>query len=82
MKEINQFKGVNSIKFYKAFSTVEVCYRYLADIKWHETEFHCKKCCHTKYCKCVKPFSRRSTKCKYDESPTAGTLFDKCKFLL
>lgn len=26
------------------------------------------------------PYSRRCTKCKYDESPTAGTMFDKCKF--
>jgi hypothetical protein len=78
----NQFRGVNSIKFNKAFSTDEDCYRYLAEIKWNETEFHCKKCCHTKYCKGVKPFSRRCMKCKYDESPTAGTLFDKCKFPL
>jgi len=82
MNERNQFKGVNSIKFNKAFSTDEDCFRYLADIKWKETEFQCKKCGHTKYCHGVKPFSRRCMKCKYDESPTAGTLFDKCKFPL
>jgi len=44
MNERNQFKGVSSIKFYKAFSTDEDCYGYLTEIKWHETEFHCKKC--------------------------------------
>lgn len=82
MNERNQFKGVNSIKFNKTFSTDDDCYRYLAEIKWNKTEFHCKKCGHTKYCKGVKPFSRRCMKCKYDESPTAGTLFDKCKFSL
>lgn len=80
MNERNQFKGVNSIKFNKTFSTDEDCYRYLAAIKWNETEFHCKKCGYTKYFKGVKPFSRRCMKCKYDESPTAGTLLDKCKF--
>jgi hypothetical protein len=82
MNEREQFKGVASIRFFRTFSTDESCYKYLADIKWHNTEFHCKKCNHTKYCNGVKPFSRRCTKCKYDESPTAGTLFDKCKFPL
>jgi len=82
MNERNQFKGVNSIKFHNAFSTDEDCYQYLSEIKWNDTEFQCKKCGHTKYCKGVKPFSRRCMKCKYDESPTAGTLFDKCKFPL
>ena len=82
MNERNQFKGVNSIKFYNSFSTNEDCYRYIADIKWNNTEFLCKKCGGTNYCDGVKPFSRRCTKCKYDESPTAGTMFDKCKFPL
>ncbi len=82
MNEQNQFKGVNSIKFYNAFSGDEDCYRYLADIKWCDNSYQCRKCGHTKYCKGVKPFSRRCMKCKYDESPTAGTMFDKCKFPL
>lgn len=82
MNERNQFKGVNSIKFYKAFSTDEDCFRYLADIKWGEPGFICRKCGHSKYYKGVKPFSRRCMKCKYDESPTSCTMFDKCKFPL
>jgi len=82
MNERIQFKGVNSIKFHNAFSTDEDCYRYLADIKWSDTGFLCKKCGHTKYFKGIKPFSQRCMKCKYDESPTAGTMFDKCKFPL
>ncbi len=82
MNERNRFKGVNSIKFNKTFLTDEDCYRYLAEIKWDETAFNCKKCGHTKYGKAVKPYSRRCVKCKYDESPTAGTMFDKCKFSL
>ena len=82
MTERNQFRGVSSIKFHNVFSTDEDCYRYLSDIKWNSTEYHCIKCGYTKYCKGVKPFSRRCMKCKYDESPTAGTMFDKCKFSL
>ncbi len=82
MNDRNKFKGVNSIKFYNTFSTDEDCCRYLADIKWSLTGFLCKKCGHLKYYKGVKPFSRRCMKCKYDESPTAGTMFDKCKFPL
>lgn len=78
----NQFKGVNSIKFHNTFSCDDDCYRYLTDIKWYDNDYQCKKCGHTKYCKGVKPFSRRCMKCKYDESPTAGTMFDKCKFPL
>ena len=82
MNERNQFKGVNSIKFHNTFSGDEDCYRYLADIKWCNNAYQCRKCGYTKYCKGVKPFSRRCMKCKYDESPTAGTMFDKCKFPL
>jgi hypothetical protein len=43
MNEQNQFKGVNSIKFYQAFSTDEDCYRYLADVKWSDTEISLQK---------------------------------------
>ena len=81
MNQRNQFLGVNSIKFHKAFSTDEDCYRYLSEIKW-DKEYQCKKCGHTKFYKGVRAFSRRCMKCKYDESPTAGTMFDKCKFPL
>ena len=53
-------------------------YQYLAEVKWCDIGYQCRKCGHTKYYKGVKPFSRRYMKCKYDESPTAGTMFDKC----
>lgn len=61
------------------FSGDEDCYHYLADVKWCDNGYQCKKCGHTKYCKGVKPFSRRCIKCKYDGSSIAGTMFDKCK---
>lgn len=77
-----KFEGVNSIKFYRAFNDDEACYRYVADIKWNNNVYKCKKCGNDKYCKGRKPYSRRCIKCGFDESPTSGTMFDKCKFPL
>lgn len=71
--------GVNSIRFYKQFQDEQSCYDYLAAVKW-EKGYVCKKCGHTNYCPGRRPSSRRCTRCKYDESPTSGTMFDKCKF--
>jgi hypothetical protein len=73
------FIGVNSIKFNQRFKTDEDCYSYIAAIKW-ENGYSCRKCHNTKYIPGKKPFSRRCSKCKCDESPTAGTMFDKTKF--
>lgn len=77
-----KFTGVNSIKFNRQFQDDAACFEYLAAIKWSDKTYACNKCGHTKYCKGKKPFSRRCIRCRYDESPTAGTMFDKCKFSL
>ncbi|MFH2141206.1 MAG: IS1595 family transposase [Bacteroidota bacterium] len=77
-----RFTGVNSIKFNRRFKDDDDCYKYLASIKWIDENFLCRKCGSDKYCKGKKPFSRRCIKCRYDESPTSGTMFDKCKFSL
>ena len=78
-----KYIGVNSIEFNKYFQTDEDCYRYLSEIKWSiVSPYQCKKCSHNNYGKGKKPYSRRCTKCNYDESPTAGTMFDKMKFPL
>lgn len=81
MESRENFSGVNSIKFNQRFKTDEDCYSYIAAIKW-ENGYRCRKCGHQKYIPGKKPFSRRCLKCKYDESPTAGTMFDKTKFSL
>jgi transposase-like protein len=81
MEMRDKFRGVNSIRFYKRFPDDDACHRYLSEIKW-ESGFLCRKCGHKKYCSGRKPYSRRCTRCKHDESPTAGTMFDKCKFSL
>jgi hypothetical protein len=77
-----KFVGMNSLKFNQEFKGDSNCYQYLAAIKWTSEIYTCKKCWYTKYCIGKKPFSRRCIKCRYDESPTAVTMFDKCKFSL
>lgn len=77
----DKFIGVNSIKFSQRFTNDADCYKYIADIKW-QNGYVCKHCGHTHYYQGEKPYSRRCSKCRYDESPTAGTMFDKLKFPL
>lgn len=77
----DKFVGVNSIKFNRRFKDEASCYEYLTSVKW-ELGYKCKRCGCEKYCKGKKPFSRRCIKYSYDESRTAGTMFDKYKFSL
>ena len=77
-----KFIGVNSIMFNRYFQTDDDCYSYLADIKWGNGAYVCRRCSSTDYCKGKQPHSRRCIKCGYDESPTVGTAFEKCKFSL
>jgi transposase-like protein len=81
MEKRDKFTGMNSIKFNQFFKTDEDCQKYIADIKW-EQGYSCKNCGSTKYIKGSKVYNRRCLKCKKDESPTAGTMFDKVKFSL
>lgn len=74
-----KFAGVNSITFNQRFKTEADCLEYLSLLKW-EDGFSCKRCGNQTHCSGKKPFNRRCTKCRYDESPTAGTMFDKVKF--
>jgi two-component system, sensor histidine kinase LadS len=74
-------KDLEKLQFDKYFSSEEKCLEYLASEKWING-FICRKCGHSNYCKGKKPFSRRCTKCKIEESATAHTIFHKCKFPL
>lgn len=81
MKDCIKFVGVNSINFHKRFKTDADCLEYLSILKWGEG-YICKRCSNDSYCSGKRPFNKRCTKCRYDESPTAGTMFDKVKFSL
>lgn len=65
--------------FNERFGDKKKCYKYLAEKKWLEG-YSCKQCGTERYIKGKQPHSRRCSKCGYDESPTAGTLFHKLKF--
>lgn len=57
------------------------CLAYIAEEKWKDG-FVCRKCGNLNYCEGKKPFSRRCTRCKTEESATAHTIFHRCKIHL
>ncbi len=68
--------------FLQRFNSNDECIHYLANIKWPNENFACKRCDNVTFHKGRTPYSRRCSKCKYDESVTAGTMFEKLKFPL
>jgi two-component system, sensor histidine kinase LadS len=57
----------------------DMCLEYLAAIKW-KNGFVCRKCGHTNTSLGKVPHSRRCTRCKNEESATAGTILHNIKF--
>ncbi|MBK7133553.1 MAG: transposase [Bacteroidales bacterium] len=70
---------LNEKQLEELFSSDEKCYEFLAEVKWGDG-FICRKCGNTNYCQGKTPHSRRCTKCKTEESSSAGTIFHNCKF--
>lgn len=66
-------------KLEELFSSDDKCYEFLAELKWSDG-FVCRKCANTNYCPGKTPYSRRCTRCKTEESSSAGTIFHNCKF--
>ena len=68
---------------YKQFQTLYAdslaCYRFLETLKW-EKSFHCRKCNNEKWFEGSSKFSRRCTRCGYNESITTYTIFHSIKF--
>jgi hypothetical protein len=54
------------------------CLKFLADIKW-ENGFTCTRCHHNNFSEGRSPYSRRCTRCGYDESVTTGTLLQNTR---
>ncbi|UBZ12482.1 IS1595 family transposase [Flagellimonas marinaquae] len=74
-----RFKSLSLFEFRERFPDSESCLSHLADLKWGDG-FKCRKCGHGNHCTGGMPYSRQCTSCRYDESPTANTLFHKIKF--
>ena len=68
---------------YRQFKTVYPdklsCYRFLNELKW-KNAFRCRKCGNEKYFDGAQKFAKRCTRCGYNESITAYTLFHGIKF--
>ncbi len=65
---------VNFEEFSKVYPDNESCYKFLADLKWHKA-YHCRKCNNDQYFEGKTSYSRRCSKCGYEESATAYTIF-------
>jgi len=85
VKKVNSnrvsFKEVSFEEFKKIYPDKLSVLRFLNDHKWKDG-YKCRKCGNTKFCEGNSKFSRRCTRCRYDESITAFTIFHKCKFSL
>jgi hypothetical protein len=61
-------------EFSKIYPNKETCNQFLADLKW-KNGYHCRKCKHTEYYTGHTAFSRRCSKCSYEESVTSYSIF-------
>lgn len=71
-------KDVDFEEFSAMYPDDDSCLKFLANIKWH-SGFACSKCAHTNFSEGRSAYSRRCTKCGYDESVTAGTLLQNTR---
>lgn len=83
IKEVLNDRLMEKTMDYRQFQTIYpdklACYRSLDNLKW-DKGYRCRKCRNEKYFDGIKKFSRRCTKCGYNESITAFTIFHSIKF--
>jgi hypothetical protein len=83
IKEVLNERLMEKTMDYRQFRTLYPdnlsCYRFLEQLKW-EKKFECRKCVNEKYFDGSQKFSRRCTRCGYNESITAYTIFHHIKF--
>ncbi len=65
-------------EFSAKYPDQERCNKFLADIKWTKG-FQCVKCTNTTYNEGRAPYSRRCTKCGYEESVLFNTIFQNSR---
>lgn len=71
-------KEVDFNEFSAMYPDDDSCLRFLAEIKW-QGDFACRKCMHPHFSQGRSPYSRRCSKCGYDESVTAYTLLQNTR---
>lgn len=65
-------------EFSKEYPDKETCFRFLSELKWSEG-YQCKKCSNTSFWAGNSPFSRKCSKCKYDESVVLNTVLQNIR---
>ena len=76
-----KYDSLTIFEFQGQFPDNDSCQNYLAEMKWPDG-FKCERCGHHRYCGGKLAHTRQCTKCKYQATPTSGTLFHKVKFPL
>lgn len=71
-------KDVDFQEFSLMYPDDNSCLKFLAHIKWHDG-FTCTKCSSKNFSEGRSPYSRRCTRCGYDESVTAYTLLQNTR---
>ena len=79
LNERLQEKTMDYEEFKTLYPDSLACYRSLETLKW-EHGFQCRKCGNEKYFEGTQKFARRCTRCGYNESITAYTIFHSLKF--
>lgn len=65
-------------EFSKIYPDRETCFKFLSDLKW-ENAYACRKCSGTHYGGGHLPYSRRCSKCGYEESVIAYTILQNTR---
>lgn len=83
IREVLNERLMDKAMDYKQFQTLYpdmlACHRFLENLKW-EHGYSCRKCGNEKYFNGARKFSRRCSRCGYNESITAYTIFHSIKF--
>ncbi|WP_428328300.1 7TM diverse intracellular signaling domain-containing protein [Mucilaginibacter sp.] len=65
-------------EFSKIYPDNETCFKFLSDLKW-DNGYACRKCSNTHYGHGHLPYSRRCSKCGYEESVIAYTILQNTR---
>ncbi len=79
LNEMLMEKTMNYQEFKTLYPDTLAAYRFLENLKW-QNGFTCSKCGNQKYFDGAQKFSKRCTKCGYNESITSYTIFQGIKF--
>lgn len=78
IKKVTQARVLSAEMSFEEFTRIypddDACLRFLAGLKW-EKGYQCRKCGNAHFFNGHLPFSRRCSRCSYEESGTTNTLF-------